>query len=128
MNYNLKEAIRRGDLDYINKLFNYSSEFIDVERCLYEAFQYGDLNVIDYFFTRGGDIHRNSDEYLINACHNGNFDVIKYLVERGSNIHANDNKCLKYVCFFGILDIVKYFVENGAEIDKYCIQGAQNNG
>lgn len=119
---NIPIKMKRKLTDRIIKEYEYKKiqkEGKDNEnnKILLEKAKEGEIEVVKYLVSLGGDIHAYNDGALRWSAENGHLDVVKYLVSLGADINVEEGYVLRWSAHNGHLEVVEYLISQGAEID-----------
>ena len=85
---------------------------------------YGQLCVVKYLETLGGNIYCEDNRPFGNACRFNQLNVVKYLVSRKVNISSQDYYGYCWGCKNGNVEIVEFLLNNCTGVlikNNYCI-------
>lgn len=142
-------AAKNGNLDVVKLFFEPEYNLAISQEHIALAIQWaayqGELDVLKFLESRGGDIHHDKDralclavrfahtevvrwllenkadpnvhEYfpICNASLSPSFEILKLLVEHGADVHANGETPFLHAVAQGRLDMVQYLIQNGAD-------------
>jgi ankyrin repeat protein len=112
-------ATKSGHLSVVELFFENPSMVFPYEH-LALAIQWaageGELEILKFLQSRGGDIHYNDDSALCCAVRFGNVEVVKFLLENQANVTVHDNYCIRYAPFSNQHEILKLVLENGGDV------------
>lgn len=83
------------------------------------AAEYGHLDIMKYFVTKGVLWHHIKDETLNIAIGQQNFEIIKWLLINGADLQNNNYKALNMLCFFGNYEILQWILQDFSKIRKF---------
>lgn len=92
-------------------------------QALKTAAEKGNIKVVDYLLSKGGDIQAINGRSFHIAVSDQSVDVIKKLHERGVNI---DDEALHYAAMHTHLDTCQYLAENGANPQTFLDYAKEN--
>lgn len=106
----LINAVQEENLKFVKKLIesNPLVTFGEVE--ITEAFNVaidcGNLEIVQYLYEKGVDIHQNDDESLMRACAGEQKDeIVEWLLPKYENPFGKHNALLQYICRYEKTDL-----------------------
>lgn len=137
----MNQAAATGNLDQIIK---YYEDCYDIpSESIVLAAANGHLNVVQWLYTYGKDVHLMTDEYddcgisvmisatgdnqaaMEAAATNGHLDIVEWLWSKGVE---GTLTTMKQACSNGHLEIVQWLHSHGVDVDLGCALAAVNNG
>lgn len=109
----------RGDVKMLDLLHRYGGDLNCANgTVLYNAAQYGHLEMVMYLLNEGCSILNMGRPPLEAAVLGGHLPIVKFLFEAGADIRANNDQAMRGACFYGQIEIVRYLHEHGAPITQ----------
>lgn len=98
LEYNLYDAINRGEYDYTVELINKGADVNTKQEPFKQTpiimAPLRGIEFVELLVEHGADVNSKDQDNttaLINACLYGNTEVARYLISKGANIHAVNN-------------------------------------
>lgn len=112
-------ASRNGHLEVVKLFFENPATVFPYEH-LALAIQWaageGELEILKFLKSRGGDIHYNEESALCCAVRFGHVEVVKFLLENEADVTVNDNYCICHAPLSNSCEILRLVIENGGDV------------
>lgn len=92
---------------------------------------YNKLDMLEYLYEIGADLHYDEELYLRISCEYGHLDIVKYLCSKDCNVNAKNSRSLRIASENGYIEIVKILVKNGGDVtvkSNYCLRISVSKG
>jgi hypothetical protein len=124
--YELREAIRDGDMEKVRDIFPLIKNENDLNVALGVAASWGKIDALKFLLAEGLNVNSHTQDWnggtaLTVAAADGRIDTVRELIAHGAQLEAADNggnTALHNAARYGNAKTVAFLLENGASVNR----------